>query len=669
MSKSEPFEVISVRVLLERSTSELWELLPPRFAILYDNQKQELTTKNATLFSSYYWDVIRHYPNIEVTVKHHLDTHTAHKPYSATSHQDILNVIYKDVAIAYGLNTPLSRDELDQLVFQVNNNAYNELTTRLYPYMTSIDILDFIEVTDNPEIVKLTQEAHDEKSIKELSDKVPMVMKTDPALDNNRLALAVRNKIVKEEQIVQCVAMRGYTTDVDSTLFAAYPVTHGYVNGLETIYESLVESRLGAKALLFSEEPLRKSEYLSRRIQLLAMGLERIHYMDCGSTEYFDYYMEPDEHDDYGNVIKQSPIQSFEGKYYLDSSGKLAVMTGREKHLIGKWVKFRTMRKCLHPDPHGCCAVCFGELSQNIQPGANVGHLSGSVLGQIISQLILSTKHHEKSKSVRYIRLDATRKFYFNTDIKMDKYYLSENVIKGDYYLEIANADIPDMNDIIDIPNLTYSDIARNTKIKNISLYNTKEYITLDVQVDNMTGYLTSDFIQYLRNKGWSINVKGNYVIDISEWDYRRPFIVLDKKEYNNYELTKQLEAIVAGKAGAAKKRSTEAEADGQLRELIRLLAVRLNVNVAILEVIMYGATGIDPYNYDCRPPKGNTTQGLGVLRNTMAARSLSGVFAHEDTAKQLIMPAAYFPLFRDNYIMDVYIEPHKFLKARGLLK
>jgi hypothetical protein len=662
-------ETINVRsIIANTSFDSLQDTLPKRFNLQFDDGTVTATTKNSTLFTSLYWDLIRFYPNIVIVKEHHLDHSLIKGPFNSGSHRDILDKIYYSIVKEYNLSTPYLRDDLDRLVFEVNNNAYNVLTEKLAMYMTSIDILDFIEVTEHPSISKVVKDVISEESAKRVSDETLRVINTDPSLSHNRLAIAVRNKIVKDEQVVQCVAMRGFTTDVDSTLFK-YPVTSGYVKGLKTIYESLVESRLGAKALLFSEAPLQSSEYLSRSIQLLAMSLENIHYTDCGSTKYMDIQITDDQYDDYGNLVSKSNLPNLVGKYYLDpESNTLKSIVGNEKHLLGSWVKMRTVKNCIHPDTHGVCSVCFGELSQNVQPGANLGHLCGSTLGQIFAQLILSTKHLDATKIVRHIVINKDTINYFRTDTKMDKYYLRADVIKNEYYLEVPYQAAPDLNDIIDVENVTFSDIARNTKIEAIALYNSKEYKEFTIKVDNMTGIFSNEFITYIKEKKWTINNKGNYVIDISEWNSNYPFIILAKKEFNNYELSQEMKNIIAGQASGRRKRNNPAMAAEALKSLINLISSRVNVNMAVLEVIMYGAMVIDAETFDCRLPRNSQIEGLGVLAETITNRSMSGVFAYQGLANAIISPKSYFPLYRDDYIMDVYIDPERYLKKRNLI-
>ncbi len=649
---------ISVREILAEDTENLWTKLPKTFLLKYDNGEVLETNYKTTIFTSYYWDLIREWPNIIVKPNHHLDFYFKKSPFGAHTHRVLIESFYKDIAVSYGLDTPLKRDYLDKRVFEVNNNAYNKLSVHLYPYMTSIDILDFIEVADDPEIKEMIEKCEpDQLSVSQLSENIVKFLYTTNKLSNNRLVKATRAKIVKDNQVSQCVGVRGYPTDVDSMLFK-YPIMSGYVNGLNTLYDSMTESRSASKSLLFSTAPLQFSEYLSRRIQLMAMSVERMHYGDCGSNKYMDCLVTANEYDEFNNLIKKSNLPLMAGKYYLDEeTNTLKVITGKETHLLNKWIKVRSIvAGCDHPDPHGVCSVCFGELSQNIQPGANVGHLCGSVLGQIISQLILSVKHHEKSADISYIKLNPRMNKFFYIDSARDKYYIQKETIDKGYYVEVPRDSLLNLNDVLNVKNLSYDDISRTAHIDDIALFKDSEYEIFHLRVENRYGILSKEFIEYIKQKEWLMNKKSNYVFDISDWDYRKPFIVLPKKHYNNNDLSKDIEALIQGSKTDNKKKNRTPKA--AFWELFDLVNSRLDVNFAIIETIIYSSMVISNENYDARLPKANDPKELGVLKDIMARRSLSGQLAYQYVTKELTNPESFFPLFRENYVMDVYINP-----------
>jgi len=666
-------DTINVRDVLSRDTDSLWDILPNKFVMVFDSQETMEVTKKSTIFSSCYWDIVREYPNTILVPKHHLEFYLKGKPFTSKSHLNILNALYPSIVEAYNLYRPDMRNHLNRRIFEVNNeSAYNRLSTKLYQYMTSIDILDVIEVSDNENILKAVEDCNlSEDGVDQLSNKVISIIKNDKSLDNNRLARALRYGILRDNQVVQSVAMRGYVTDVDSDLFMR-PVTGCYVNGIRSIYESLVESRLGAKSLLYSEEPLRQTEYLSRRLQLLSMTVERIHYTDCGSQEYLEFLVQPDKYDSYGKLVSKSNLDILIGKYYLDPlDGTLKSIKGNETHLHNTWIKLRDpVAGCKHPDPHGICSVCFGDLSQNIQPGANVGHLCASAWGKIIAQLILSVKHVESSTNSRCVKIDNDNRDYLDTDIKRDKYYLRKNIVDNDYYLEVSKDAMPNLNDIIDVKGISYVDIARTTSIEEIKLFNATDYKIFPIQVDNMTGVFTAEFIEYLKVKKWTLNQRGNYIFDISEWNCNHPFISLSKKEFNNFELSKLIEKIITSrglKESKKKERRERDESEAILRELVEVVNTKLKVNFAILSTIVYGTMVKDPSVFDARLPKAGEEKRAGILKETLPNRSLSGVFAFEVMAPEFVAPKSYFPLYRDNYVMDIFLTPEESMRSKGI--
>lgn len=666
-------ESINVRVVLGKNTDDLWDELPNRFIMIFDNGQQIEVSKKSTIFSSYYWDMIRDYPKTIVLPNHHLEFYLQKAPFTSKSHLSIINAIYPNIVEAYNLYRPDLRNHLNRRIFEINNqNAYNKLSKKLYQYMTSIDILDVIEVSDNENIQKSIQACNlTEDGVDQLSEKVIDIIKKDPSLNNNRMARSLRYGVLRANQVVQSVAMRGYVTDVDSDLFLR-PVTGCYVNGIRSIYESLIESRLGAKSLLYSEEPLRQTEYLSRRLQLLSMTVERIHYTDCGSQEYLEFLVQPDTYDSYGKLVSKSNLSILIGKYYLDPlDNKLKSIKGNETHLYNTWVKLRDpVAGCKHPDPHGICSICFGDLSQNIQPGANVGHLCASAWGKIIAQLILSVKHVESSSSSRCVKIDADNRNYLDTDIKRDKYYLRKNVIDNDYYLEISGEAMPNLSDIINVKGIAYVDIARTTNIEEIKLFNTTDFKIFPIKVDNMSGVFTAEFIEYLKIKRWTLNQRGNYIFDISDWNPNHPFISLSKKEFNNYELSKLIEKIITSrglKESKKKARREKDESESILRELVEVINTKLHVNFAILSTIVYGTLVKDPNVFDARLPKAGEEKRAGILKETLPNRSLSGVFAFEIMAPEFVAPKSYFPLYRDNYVMDIFLTPEESMDSKKI--
>jgi hypothetical protein len=152
-------------------------------------------------------------------------------------------------------------------------------------------------------------------------------------------------------------------------------------------------------------------------------------------------------------------------------------------------------------------------------------------------------------------------------------------------------------------------------------------------------------------------------VFDISDWDYRKPFIILPKKQFNNSDLSKEIESIIEGKVSQTKKRNNAEACKETVWELFRLINTKLTVNFAIVSTIVYASMVYDAIMDDSRLPKMSDSKGMGIMKNTIPTRSLGAFFAYQNITKQLINPNSFFPLHRPNSVMDVFLAPAETIK------
>ena len=205
----------------------------------------------------------------------------------------LMSVIYKDWFIHY--NDTLPRDVCWKLLYDIVNDIYNDFTQRLDGYVSTMSALDFIEVLNSPTVHKANEKVlPTQKSIDETYDTIAKALKEDPTLANNAIANAVRSSLVDIKQVNQCVGPRGYVTEIDSTIYPQ-PITVGYAKGMRSLYDSMIESRSAAKALMFAKDPLAQCEYFNRKLQLVAQVVTNIARGDCGSQHYMNWKVEATE--------------------------------------------------------------------------------------------------------------------------------------------------------------------------------------------------------------------------------------------------------------------------------------------------------------------------------------------------------------------------------------
>jgi hypothetical protein len=335
-------------------------------------------------------------------------------------------------------------------------------------------------------------------------------------LKNNSLVKAVRSKMVNSNQVAQCVAVRGFLTEVDGTILPT-PILSNYTRGLNSLYDLVAESRSAAKSYYFSESPLQDSEYFARRLQILCMTVEKIHYEDCGSTDYVNWLVNPPTFDDNGKMVYPGDLKFMLGKYYLnESTGKLDVITHDDSSFYGKVIKMRSSLTCKHHDKHGVCEVCFGKLAKNVSRFANIGHLSCATMTQQTSQSVLSTKHLDASSVSANIVLNSVSTNYFILNQSKNSYILKPSLAKKTVKIVINRDEAPGLTDILAVESVDNINPIRISSLTSIEISVEDEKgidgDILYVNQENRKAVFTIDFLKYLKNFRWTTDSKNNFL-------------------------------------------------------------------------------------------------------------------------------------------------------------
>jgi hypothetical protein len=154
---------IHARKVLSFPTNQLWSMITGEFEIVFDNGEVVKTHERDLIYSSYFWDFHRRLSATPLLPEHLVSRVLNGKPLGAKSHLQLIKRIYKDAYTAYssreglaslGMTEPALRDLLARIMYEVNNLAYNGLSTRTVEYVTSMDILDFVEIVSDDESPK-----------------------------------------------------------------------------------------------------------------------------------------------------------------------------------------------------------------------------------------------------------------------------------------------------------------------------------------------------------------------------------------------------------------------------------------------------------------------------------------------------------------------------------
>lgn len=621
------------------------------------------STGRELIYSSYFWDLLRAYPKTPATSKHHVQSVLKGRPLTSSTHMELLGTIAKDIIKFYNLFKPEQKEPILALIYEATNNIHNEVTKLAEEYVTSIDILDFIEVIQHP-VIKTANDSvvATEESIASTYSVILNAINNDPSLSHNALVRAIKSKMINANQICQCIAVRGFPTEVDGTILKT-PILSNYTQGMNTLYNFVAESRSAAKALYFSEAPLQDAEYFARRLQLLAMVVERIEYVDCGSTEYLQWRIQPPIVDDKGGQVYPGDLKFMSGKYYLDEqTNTLKEITGSESHLNNQVIKMRSVLFCKHPDPHSVCEKCFGGLSANVSRFANLGHLCAATMTQQTSQSVLSTKHLDASSVSANIILTGDALKFLSTNHAKNAYLIHPDLRGKAAKLIINRDEAIGLTDILSIDDAANINPIRVSSIEVIEVQYQQAGHTLSVPIfvnqGNRRAVLTTEFLTYLKLQRWETDGKNNFVFDLINWDFGKPVMRLPDMEYSYSDHSHQIAKMIESSMKNITDRSNPHSPVSTLQELFALVNAKLNVNIAALEILIYATMIPSKESYGLARNVENPVLGISdlVIKN----RSMAAAYAYEDQSTSLTNPRSFFKLDRVDGPLDAMISPYE---------
>ena len=666
---------IKAEKLLAYTTEQLMDNLEGDFILVFRNGEL-VTNERECQYSSFIWDLHRTYPKTPLLKEHHVKSINGDNETSVNAHLKLINAVIWTVYDTYVNDYKDKGDLLEELskqVYLITNLMYNDLSYRLEEYVTSLDITDFIKITKLPVVASaLETVSPTQEGIETVSKLIQDQIKSAPELKYNPLAISIRTGNSRLGQALQCLGPRGYLTDVDSNIFR-YPIMSSYISGIRSLYDSLIESRSASKSLFNSTKPLQDSEYFSRRQQLICQNVKNIHYGDCGSTNYLLWHVRDVTYEGV-TKISSGDLKTIAGKYYLDEEVNpptLRIVKSSDAHLIGKAIKLRSVvAGCNHPDPYGVCETCYGDVALAIPKNSNLGHLSCVTMTAILAQLILSTKHFDGSSVVEGIVLKPLEKRFLASEINGSRYFLNPKIKDKDVKIQINVGDapgLPDINRVSDVNQLNTTRVSEFPMIL-MSVGDSKgvEINSLTVCVNARKSSMTHDFLNFIKQKGYNIidDGKGNskYEFDMTGWDYEKPIFVLPLSHFNTSDHQNEIAKMLESTAKEMEQRSNNVSPEAMLVEFYDLVNRRIQVNLSILEVILYSSMVVDAMNDNYDLPKPWTPKGMGVMRQLILNRSLSAQMGYQSHREAFFDPTSFIKTNRMDHIFDAAFLPHEVL-------
>lgn len=643
------------RDLAAMRKEDLWDLPDGPMKVVFDDGVLE-TTKRATCYSTYFWTYYLKYPKTPALKQHHL----GNMQIGSETHMLLLQHVLWDCYDAY--EGQIDIEDLSRMAYEATNRVYNNYTYHLDAHVTTISAASFVEVLEHAQIKEANDTVQPNRlSIDRTHAQIERVLMNPRELINNPIAIIARNGLVSMSQILQCVGPRGYLTDFDSQLFPT-PILVGFAHGLTKLYQKMIDSRQATKALSFTGKPLQETEYFNRRLQLLAAVLASVTPGDCGSQQYFKWHIEGND------------LSSLAGKLYKTEQG-LKRLKDSDTHLRGEIIEYRSIFHCLNANTGTVCATCFGDLCLSIPRYTNVGHVSATKLGEMISSKVLMVKHDDKNLVGDGLELSEFDQRYIRAideppSIKLSTKMANKRVILTLNAAEVAR--LPTIEHVENISDLNVANISELVSVAFTIVGTNKEEPPAVVPVSSGTRYssMSHELLEYVKQKRWSTDQRGNFNIDLCDWDIELPLFVLPMKNTNMLDYMKTIDIFLkASKPTKSAKQTTTGarktlldhdSVESALRELNHLVAAQLpgKINIVHLEVLIRVLMIASREDRDYRIPYPGNKLQWGSFNEVLQRRSLGAAMAYEKHKSLFNDPMTYLVTMRPPHILDPVLMP-----------
>lgn len=658
-------EVYLARDIVNMPLEEVWELPDDDITLIFDDGSID-TSMRETWYSRYGWEIHRVYPETPLLMEHHVHGIRV----TPTTH---LNLMGKAAFACFNryreLGCPVNKEEVSRLIYQAFNQLYNDTIIKLPEYVGTVSVLDFIEVAEQEEIVNANQSLRDKPFVSsmDIDDSYKVIEKTimtKSTLSDNNLVNGLRSKVVKMDQILQCVGARGFVADADGYIYPR-AIISGYLGGHMRIADSLKDSRSAVTAMYNQKDPMRQSETFNRMLQFTSAYIPRLHQHydhnlidklsgllssvgaydyksmveDCGSTDYIPF------------AIRDSKTlnNTLGIRFWNEDTKQLDTITQGRTELIGRILQLRLAPSCKIADRGGFCITCMGDVGLGVPLGTNIGHASCTTMQEKATQGLLSTKHHMQSMVADKFAIRPGDRSFISSDGK-NTIFVAERLKGKKYSIYIPEAAAQGLHDLLyidakDIEPLSPSRVSELAYVQ-FAVHNDDESVNLadvEVAITSRLSSLSKEMLLYIKHVGWTIGELGNYIIDMKHWDVKQPFLVLPLKQFSMIDYVLTIKKCFQGGTatrGAPTLRSYPNMAEA-INGLYDLVSLKLEVNLSHLAVIALTLAVENVEVRDYRPPMDKMNGKIVSYKEAIKYRSFSAILAYQHQFETLFSPSA----------------------------
>lgn len=625
--------LLNVREILTTSLDDIWGLQKGVYEVQFDDGQTVFMYHSHIQYNRILWEFYKDFPESQILPGHAF----IGTDYGPHTHLQILgNIIWDtfDIYMAKGL--ALDMDYISLRGYELTNLLYNQLTFRLEAYVSSSSLLDYIDIYRDPRIAEHVDKVRNDpfptpSKIESCSELLAKTVKKPEFQPYNPIVRVVKSANTKVDSIIQSIGMRGTATDIDSRLFKK-PIVNGYLFGLDRLEDQMMDSRTSAKALSYAKKPMQDSEYLNRKLQLLAASVSTLYKnIDCGTKRYFETILPTAKH-----------LNDYRGKYYFDEEqGIEKEIMPWDTKLIGKTLKIRRVFSCNINDRYGCCVKCFGTLGYSIPEGTNIGHQCAINLQSPVGQLLLSAKHFTANGTAdNFVFSDTEKRYLLIPNSNMNAFFVNPRLGEYTYkirFYEKESEGIASLRNTTSFKGITPTRYSSLTTVKFIIF--DSEGNPIDVMDINLTtpsqsrvSSFTIEALEYIIATGWENFEDGSCEVDMANWNEDKPLLLMPMKQFSTPEFMNSIEKFIRGDVGNVKPMIKYDTIEEGISAFHDLVSDKLSINISNLEIIMLSCMITSEEDY--RPPIDKMNGILAKYSDIMFNRSLAPYMAYQTQSK-----------------------------------
>lgn len=696
--KTEQLKKYAARFLLNFSVADLRDMLTGRFILVFDDGQCLEVDAAETCYSARAWDIHRHWIRTPLLATHHLQYYLKDKTFGDTQDREYVSAIVNSALDTYGPEIDIA--EIKKMSYDIQNDNYNDAIVITASDVHSIDLADFYELYNHPEIkeareymLSMLDKSSDQlQLIESTQHRIKKIMLNSESLSNNILAASSRNGNMKTNQVLHCNGPIGPVHDADGAPFNK-AIVGGFYNGISNLADAIAASREPTVSIGNNNKTIQDTQYFSRSNNLNVNSFGKLlKNHDCGTKLRMPWVIDE----------KGRDLKLMDGTEYVDEAGEVGWLSPEKVHLAGKLVYIRTLFGCMVEEPATVCAACYGRAARVVPDNSNVSVTPTAELGDKLTSSVLALKHDQVVSITNALdSLSIEQQTFFK--VFPDKRSLGfKDGLKTaqEFKLYINASECETLASLGQVGGFADIQISANSAVQKIVLEINGLFYPIDVGTEKQPAFLTREFFEYAAGVTISKNNKEvpeneaddefdaeseeeeaeeeidpvvrvehngashmeidehqRYVIDMSDWDFNLSFVETSSRGSGLLGLKMKVMAILQSSASYADARDTRSAALAALIRLYEILNTAGSYSFPVVQTIVYGASIESHAERKYGLPKPWTKAGIGVASEVTKRRDLGNALAYEEQRTMLTDPTSYLiPNRPDNAYAALFV-------------